>query len=106
MTLKVDLSALDALDGALEAARREFPEEARDMMEQYVPQRTGALRGHTVVSEDAVDYTEDYASFVHEMPEGFDYSTPGTSGRWEQKLEEERIYDIEQWLASRIEGAL
>jgi hypothetical protein len=62
---------------------------------ERTPHRKGVLRGSAFYSTDMgaagsgprlrVGYTAKYAPYVHEMPEHFNYTTPGTGPKFLEK---------------------
>ncbi len=108
MRLQVDLSGIEGfLSGkGLESARELFANQVKDAMEEYVPMRTGALRDSAAASGDEIDYTVDYAPYVYEMPDGTNWTTEGTSGRWDERVAGEKADDLAAWLEKIIEGQM
>lgn len=53
-----------------------------DMIEPFVPKRTGKLRNYVTVSDKYITYHAQYAKKVYEVPFAH-YTTPNTSDHWD-----------------------
>lgn len=94
INVKVNLAGLNAKlsDSSVRHARLAMANDAQQAMEQFVPKNEGNLRKDSNVAPDGsyIDYTMPYAaaqfygfingSRIH------NYSTPGTSRRWDLRL--------------------
>lgn len=67
--------------------------------QEIVPQDQGFLINTAFTRKTAPDrvvigYTADYAAFVHEMPETFNYSKPGTGPKYLEKAAKNNVRQI------------
>lgn len=106
VTVKVSTAGIDKLAGSLDDIQLAFTNEVKETAEQYVPMEYGDLRGHVTVNQDEITYEEEYAVYVYNMDEGTNFTTPGTSGFWDEKVKEHHVDELEDFVAQRIQEAL
>lgn len=100
MSVKVSMRPLEIdLDGVREA----LAEHVMERMDPLIPKDTETLRQSARIADggDAVEYTADYAAYVHQMR-----GKPriaGTFPEWEEHLDME---EVEEFTVNLIEAAI
>lgn len=87
MSVKVtiDISSLDSMvtPERLQAVSERLCERVAKDCESLVPKRTGALRETVRFGDDEVSWTQNYATYVYQMPNtATTWTTPGTTSKW------------------------
>ena len=106
MKVEIDLDGVMAkLSGhALQRGRYALANQALADMNQYVPKREGDLRTAVSMGLDGTEiiYNMPYAKAQFYAPGGWDYTTPGTGPRWNDKA---KGIHMESWQNAFIKGA-
>lgn len=73
-------------------------------MNRFVPRKSGDLRQHVMLTDNAeqIHYTQIYARRHFYAPGNWNYTTPGTGPRWDQKAQ--AMYS-ENWANIYARGA-
>ena len=91
-------------DQALQRGRYALASQALADMNQYVPKRESNLRTAVSIGLDGAEiiYNMPYAKAQFYAPGGWDYTTPGTGPRWDEKA---KGIHMESWRKAFIKGA-
>ena len=103
METHVQIPGLDRFDKeGIRKAQLKLRDRWKDVCEPYVPKKYGFLRGNVKLeSEDTIVYQEKYAVYVYYM-QNANFSTPGTSGFWDEKAKADHLHDMEDFVLKEI----
>ncbi len=106
VTVDIDLKGIEEKfsEANLQRGRRALANQALADMNQYVPKQEGNLRQASSIDIDgsAINYHSKYAKRQYHAPGGWNYTTPGTGPKWDEKAKGNHGKD---WVKAFVKGA-